>query len=197
MTPDPLPTGNDAGPESLLNRLRRGGTRADWDWFVRLYQPLLAYWVRQYTRRADLVDDIVQDTIVRVMEKIGSFRATAERSFLGWLRTIVRNRWRELCRKAAAAPGMEDPAVLATVASPDDRADRIGPEDRMLLVRRALQIMQRDFQPNTWQACWERVVNDRPAADVAAELGVTELAVYAACWRVIRRLQAELAGAWS
>ena len=33
--------------------------------------------------------------------------------------------------------------------------------------------MQADFQPATWKACWEDVVEGRPAAAVAAELGLT------------------------
>ena len=69
-------------------------------------------------------------------------------------------------------------------------------EDRDFLIRRALQIMQTDFEPTTWRACWERVVADRPAAEVAAELGVSVEVVYAATYRVIRRLRSELAGAW-
>jgi RNA polymerase sigma-70 factor (ECF subfamily) len=46
----------------------------------------------------------------------------------------------------------------------------------------------------TWQACWEFVVRDRPAAAVAAELGITVNAVYLAKSRVLRRLREELQG---
>ncbi len=38
--------------------------------------------------------------------------------------------------------------------------------------------MEAEFQPVTWKACWECVVRGRPAAEVAAELGVTPNAVY-------------------
>ena len=53
--------------------------------------------------------------------------------------------------------------------------------------------MQTDFQPATWKACWETVVAGRHAADVAAELGLSENAVYLAKARVLRRLREELA----
>ena len=66
----------------------------------------------------------------------------------------------------------------------------------MLLVRRALQIMQADFETSTWQACWENVAVGRPAGEVAANLGVSVDVVYAASYRVIRRLRNELVGAW-
>ena len=55
-------------------------------------------------------------------------------------------------------------------------------------------MMRADFQPATWQACWENVVAGRPAADVARELGITADAVYAATYRVLRRLRQELHG---
>ncbi len=54
--------------------------------------------------------------------------------------------------------------------------------------------MDREFEPTTWKACWECVMNDRSAADVAAELGITINAVYIAKCRVLRRLRQGLAG---
>ena len=54
---------------------------------------------------------------------------------------------------------------------------------------RAVQIMQSEFQETTWRACWEQTVNDRPAADVAAELGISSGACYIAKSRVLARLR--------
>ena len=54
--------------------------------------------------------------------------------------------------------------------------------------------MKTDFQPATWRACWENVVEGRPAAEVARELGITVNAVYLAKSRVLRRLHQELDG---
>jgi DNA-directed RNA polymerase specialized sigma24 family protein len=82
------------------------------------------------------------------------------------------------------------------VAGDDDLAEVTATHDRDFLIRRALQIMQTDFEPATWRACWESVVADRPAAEVAAELGVSVEVVYSATYRVIKRLRSELAGAW-
>jgi RNA polymerase sigma-70 factor (ECF subfamily) len=59
---------------------------------------------------------------------------------------------------------------------------------------RALEIMQAQFQPATWKACWEHPAVGRAAAEVAAELGTSEGAVYVATHRVLRRLREELEG---
>jgi RNA polymerase sigma-70 factor (ECF subfamily) len=53
--------------------------------------------------------------------------------------------------------------------------------------------MRELFQPSTWQAFWEHVVEDRPAPEVAARLGVTVNAVFKAKARVLARLHRELA----
>jgi RNA polymerase sigma-70 factor (ECF subfamily) len=54
--------------------------------------------------------------------------------------------------------------------------------------------MQAEFQPATWKACWALVVEGKNGAQVAAELGMTLDAVYAAKSRVLRRLRRELEG---
>jgi RNA polymerase sigma-70 factor (ECF subfamily) len=78
------------------------------------------------------------------------------------------------------------------VAAPEAAAEIDEEEYRARVVARALELMRAEFEPATWRACWEFVVNDRPAADVAAELGVTVNAVYLAKGRVLRRLREEL-----
>jgi RNA polymerase sigma-70 factor (ECF subfamily) len=181
---------------SLLDRLRRTGSRADWERFVELYRPLLEYWARRLLP-PDGADDLVQDVLVLVMRKLPTFGGNGERSFLAWLRTVMRNRWRDLGRRALVRPGAADPTALETVADEADAiAEVAAAEDRRFLIRRAMQIMQADFEPTTWRACWESVAVDRPAAEVAAELGVSVDVVYSASYRVIRRLRSELAGAW-
>src|SRR5207237_6297459 len=63
--------------------------------------------------------------------------------------------------------------------------DAFGEEEyRRHLVAQALRVMQADFKPATWKACWEHAVLGRPAAEVAKELGLTPGAVHAARFRV-------------
>ena len=69
-----------------------------------------------------------------------------------------------------------------------DTADLFAEEEyRQRLVSQALDLMQTEFESNTWRACWESVVNDQPANKVAADLGISVNAVYVAKSRVLRR----------
>jgi RNA polymerase sigma-70 factor (ECF subfamily) len=180
-------------PDSLLNRLRGEGTASDWERFVDLYKPLLEHWARRLSPPNEAAD-LVEDVLLLVMQRIPSFAGEGDRSFLGWLRAVMLNRWRDLGRRAVTRPSACDPAGLEAVAAHNEFDELVEAEDRNFLIRRALQIMQTDFEPSTWRACWEFVAADRPAAEVAAELGVSEDVVYAAAYRVIRRLRSELAG---
>ena len=54
--------------------------------------------------------------------------------------------------------------------------------------------MKAEFEPDTWKTCWECLVNGRPAAEVAAELGISENAVFIRKHRVIQRLKQECDG---
>ena len=67
-------------------------------------------------------------------------------------------------------------------------------EYRDHLLRKAIAIAERDFDPVTWRACKLTALEDRPAADVAKELGMTINAVYLAKSRVLRHLRSELQG---
>ncbi len=181
--------------ESLLDRLRCDGSRQDWERFVELYRPLLEFWARRLLPANEAID-LVQDVLVLVLQHFRQFSGNENRSFLGWLRAILLNRWRDLRRRADVRCCSHCTADLESVAGDDLLAGVAAAFDRDFLIRRALQIMQSDFEPATWRACWESVAEDRPAGEVAAELGVSVEVVYSATYRVIRRLRGELAGAW-
>jgi RNA polymerase sigma-70 factor (ECF subfamily) len=104
------------------------------------------------------------------------------------------NKWRQGQRQKAARPVEVGDEALTCQVSPEETVPLEEEEYRQYLVSRALQLMQGAFQPATWKACWEYVVANRPAAEVAAELGLTVNAVHLARARVLRRLRKELEG---
>lgn len=179
-------------PVSLLYRLQQAGTPADWVRFAGLYTPLLLYWARRLGLQEADAADLAQDVLARVWRQIGSYHRRPGKRFRGWLWTLTRNRFLELGRRRPAPDQAADPGQWA---DPDDPvADLVEGEYNSYLVHRALQLMEAEFEPATWKACREFVIADRPAADVAAELGLTPNAVYLAKARVLRRLREELDG---
>jgi RNA polymerase sigma-70 factor (ECF subfamily) len=182
---------------SLLEQLRQpadqGATAAAWGRFVQLYTPLLFFWARRLGLQEPDAADLVQDVFTVLLQKLPSFRYDQRKGFRNWLRTIIVNKWRDRKRREAVAP-VQAAAGLAELPVPDDTEAFGEAEYRQQLVGRALELMQAEFAVNTWKACWEHVVSGRPAAEVAAELGISVNAVYVAKSRVLRRLHQELDG---
>jgi len=180
-------------PVSLLERLRQPGSDEAWSRFVRLYTPLLYSWAHRAGLQDSDAADLVQEVLTLLVEKLPEFRYDCHKSFRGWLRTVTLNKWRERCRRATL-PLARDDGALAGLAVPDPLEDFWEADYRRHLVGQAWQLVQAEFQPTTWKACWEHAVAGRSAADVGAELGLTPGAVRAAKFRVVTRLRQELAG---
>lgn len=181
-------------PVSLLEQLRRPGEQASWVRFVRLYYPVIYGWARRAGAGPEDAADLVQEVLTVLIRKMPEFEYDPSKTFRGWLRTVTLNAWRRQRRRAPRLP-----IEAVDLVEVDDEGDPPGrafeeAEYRRLLVLRALQVMKTDFQPATWRACWENVVEGRPAGDVARELGITINSVYLAKARVLRRLHQELDG---
>ena len=174
-------------PASLLERLRQPAAPAAWNRFVELYTPVLYAWTRRLGLQPADAADLVQDVFTILVQKLPTFQYDKQKSFHAWLKTVLVNRWRDKLRRP-----VEVPAGAGLVAPDEDALSET--EYRRHVVRRALQLMQSDFKPATWRACWEFVVTGKPAEVVARELGLTINAVYLAKSRVLRRLREELHG---
>jgi DNA-directed RNA polymerase specialized sigma24 family protein len=55
-----------------------------------------------------------------------------------------------------------------------------------------MELVQPEFQQNTWRAFWLTAVEGQPAGDVAQQLSLSAGAVYVAKSRVLARLKQEV-----
>lgn len=179
---------------NLLTRLRSAPEPDAWNRFADLYTPLLYYWARRLGLAEADAADLVQDVFVKLVQKLPDFRYEPSQSFRSWLRTVLVNQWRTNHRRPVPVPSGGGDRTLEEVPAPDDVEAFGEAEYQHYVAQRALRLMQAQFQPTTWKACWMQVVDGRSAADVAAELGISEGAAWVAKCRVLRRLRQELAG---
>jgi RNA polymerase sigma-70 factor (ECF subfamily) len=182
---------------SLLDRVRAADPQA-WQRLVHVYSPLIFSWCRRTGLGPDDAADVMQDVWHAVSGAIGRFRRSDEAgTFRGWIWTITRNKLRDYFRaragEVAAEGGSTACARLRDVpeGEPEDSADDPSGGSTGLL-RRAVELVRGDFAEGTFQAFWQTAVDGRPAADVAAALGVSVDVVYQAKSRVLRRLREEL-----
>jgi RNA polymerase sigma-70 factor (ECF subfamily) len=175
---------------SLLRNLKGAGQSAAWARFVRIYSPLVYEWACRMALQHQDALDLVQDVFVLLVQKMPQFSYDGEKGFRNWLWIVTRNKYLE--RKRRHSLPTEDGLPLEHLAE-QERGDDGEADFRCHLLERVLPGMRDLFQPTTWRAFWEHVVEGRPAPEVAANLGLTVWGVYKAKARVLSRLHGELA----
>jgi RNA polymerase sigma-70 factor (ECF subfamily) len=171
---------------------KRGGVSC-----TSVYTPVVYGWARQAGLQPSDAADVVQEVFRAVFASIASFRSDSPGdTFQGWLWTITRNKirdWRRRAVRQPEAPGGTDflqrieqlPQELSTSASE--------PFARQSLIQQTLDLVRSEVEPTTWQAFSLMVLEDRPARDVAQQLGMKIGAVYTIKSRVLKRLRECLA----
>jgi RNA polymerase sigma-70 factor (ECF subfamily) len=140
--------------------------------------------------------DVGQQVFLAVARKVRDFRRDRKGdTFRGWLRTITRSK---ICDHLRALPEARAEGGDATLRLQEMAAEESGGSDpeterreEGLLYRRALELIQTEFEARTWQAFWQVVIDGRSPQDVARDLGTTPNAVYLARSRVLKRLREE------
>jgi RNA polymerase sigma-70 factor (ECF subfamily) len=176
---------NQADPEKSNNAWRR---------FVQFYTPLLLMWARRLEADVNEADDLVQDVFGVLVHELPKFQYNPAQRFRGWLLTILNHRWHDRVRRRLGQPGQVEAGKLETMTVPDNVEAFAEHEYQSYLVARALEIMQSELPEKDWQACHGYLVEGRPAAEVAAELGLSVNQIYLAKSRILRRVREELQG---
>ncbi|QEG20463.1 RNA polymerase sigma factor [Mariniblastus fucicola] len=183
--------------ESLLFRLQQVGETPDetaWRRFVSIYTPLIFYWARKVGLRQTEASDLVQDVLTQVFQKLPEFKYDSSRSFRGWLRTVTLNRYREIHRRKSSRLATATDSMLENLAPVSFAESTWDIDYARLLVARAMELMQDDFAPGTWDAL-KLVMSGGQSVDAAAEqTGVSAWTIYSARARLMKRLRAELGG---
>jgi RNA polymerase sigma-70 factor (ECF subfamily) len=178
--------------EALVRRLRAGLEREESARRLdQLLRPRLARYFAAHGFVAAELDDLVQQTLVRVFQGVGELRTEA--AFLGWLFVITRNVGSS-ARRRSARDGAVMVAGAASDVEPPARAAGDGrtPETRLELAR-----VQRELAglPRQQRRCLILAARDGLAyAEIGELLGLSVLTVrnhLAAARRRLRRALGE------
>jgi RNA polymerase sigma-70 factor (ECF subfamily) len=188
---------SDATSSTLLVRIKAKDQQA-WERFVELYGPLVYCWCRRFGLQEADAEDVSQDVFRTVAESIAGYHHEEKGdSFRGWLRTVTRTRvldfFRQKARGAHAVGGSDAQAQWLEV--PDIEADSgsTDEEDKLILVRRAIDLVLDNCKEENRQAFLRVVIAGNHPSDVAQDLGMTVNAVYVAKSHILRRIRDEFA----
>ena len=145
----------------------------------------------------DEADDLTQEVLLVVVREITKFERQREGSFRAWLRQVTVNRVREYWRSKVKFPlvGLDDSATenfLGQLENPgSELAAQWDREHDKQVIDRLLNAVKGDFDARTVAAFTRFAREGVPAAQVAAEMGISLNAVLQAKSHVLRRLRQE------
>jgi RNA polymerase sigma-70 factor (ECF subfamily) len=185
---------------SLVARLRDARDHEAWTEFVAVYEPLILRLMRRQGLQDCDAHDACQQVLQAVARDVECWRPDGRQaSFRRWLFRIARNRAINIIvhqRKQVRASGGTSAQMI--LEGQPDRSETLAAEFqreyRQQILLWAAEQIRAEFRENTWQAFWRTCVDDRPIAEVAAELGMTAGNVYVARSRIIARLREKVQG---
>jgi len=185
---------------TLLGRVQQNDPRA-WQTLVDLYTGYIRALLIRNSCRPDDLDDLTQDVLVTLARKIPDFRPHEHKgAFRGWLKTVVRSKAVDAYRRNQGTPSgdggtearirmqeISDPvAAEATCHEDDDPQEQSALRN---LYQRAMDLVQAECDPSTWNIFYRVVVGHEPATEIARELGVSSASIRMAKSRILRRLR--------
>lgn len=185
----------DATSSRLLKRLSEDDPEA-WEQFVRVYGPVVRFWIRRKGLNKTDLADVFQEVFLAASRNITSFdRHPGQAKFRAWLKTItvskVNDHFRRHGKHPAAKGGTTMMQRIDALPEAEDLNEKTTEES--LICQRTLEMVKGEFREKTWQAFYRCAVDGQTSQEVAAELGISALAVRKAKSRVLARLRDALA----
>jgi RNA polymerase sigma-70 factor (ECF subfamily) len=184
---------------SLIERVQANDSLA-WTQLQDLYAPLIVQWCRWAGVQEHEIADIGQEVFLAVTRNIQRFsKSEPGQSFRGWLRSITQSKIIDAHRARGQLPlangGTDALRRMAEVPETlsSDESTAHAKQEVIILYRRAMEIVARDFPDWYGKAVWALVVDNQTPEHVAEQHQVRISAVYNAKARVLRRLRQEFA----
>jgi RNA polymerase sigma factor (sigma-70 family) len=181
---------------SLLQALGEEGRREDaWAVFQAGYRDVILGWCQRYGLDFHSAEDLTQEILIKLLDALPRHEHNPDRGrFRSWLKTVVRTvladrRRRQWRRHEPGGVGGSTALVrLGDLPSPEAVEELSVAVDRRTASWEAevLDRVRARVEPTSWAAFCQRMIERRPAAEVAAELGLSVGAVYKAAERIKR-----------
>jgi RNA polymerase sigma factor (sigma-70 family) len=182
---------------TLLTLLRNDPSdQAGWDEFVERYGRHIYRWCRQWRLQDADAEDVTQDILLKLTQKLRGFAYDPSRSFRGWLKTVAHHAWRDFedgRRRVQASGGSQVQESILTVEAREDLVQKLEEAFDLELLEAAKTRVRLRVAPHTWEAFRLVALEGLPVAEVAAAVKLQVAMVYVAKSKVQKMLQEEIA----
>ena len=181
---------------TLLTQLRRNPSdQASWDEFVERYGRHIYRWCRQWNLQDADAEDVTQDILVKLTQKLRAFAYDPSRSFRGWLKTVAHHACKDFndsrhARRAGGDGRVQE--LMQTLEARDDLIQKLQEAfDHEVLEAAKVRVRLR-VAPHTWEAFRLVALEGLPVAEVAAAVRMQVAMVYVAKSKVQKMIQEEI-----
>jgi RNA polymerase sigma-70 factor (ECF subfamily) len=182
---------------TLLDRLRRNpADERAWGEFVRHYGAKVLAWCQHWGLQEADAQEVSQEVLLKLAEKMRSFAYDPERSFRAWLKTLAQHAWsdyveaRDRAGRGTGADQVLD--VLDRLPAREDLARRLEEQFDHELLEAAFGRVRLRVEPHTWEAFRLTALEGLPGAEAARRTGLPVTHVFVAKHRVERLVQEEV-----
>lgn len=173
----------------LLGRMQVRTDHVSWSEFVDLYAPVLYRWNVAAGLQPVDAQEVVQEVLLFVHERLDGFRRQRPGSFRAWLRKVAWHKTRELRRRRLLDDRVgESSDNLDSLVDPGSGSAWAAQyaED---LIARACEMVRPHVEDTTWRIFMRVYADRQPPVDVAREFGVSRNMVYVAQCRCLARVR--------
>jgi RNA polymerase sigma factor (sigma-70 family) len=174
---------------------------AAWALFEPRYRPVIHAWCRRRHLPVETARELTQEILLKLSVQFLRHYYDPDRGRLrSWPKTVVENVLTDYARAqqrhlvGTAVGGTDHGRMLAELASPE-AAEQLSDAVARQPVTRAAQAIGRvraRVPEAHWRAFWLKDVEERPAAEVAAEVGLRPANVYKISQRISKQLEEEI-----
>ena len=164
----------------LIKRVKKGDKKA-LDKLLEIYIPQLTAFFKYIHVQNDLIDDLIQDTFVRMINKIDSYDES--KKFSSWLMTIGRNLYLDQYRRKVKGEEIlaNEPQENIISDPENETIDKISIEDILKILN-----------DNEKFLLEMRVFQNVPFKEIAEVTGESETALRTRFFRLISRLKSKI-----
>jgi RNA polymerase sigma-70 factor, ECF subfamily len=183
---------------SLIKNVRDRSDVESWRRFHDFYAPLLMRYLRRLGLEEDRANDLTQEVFVRLLQALPTFELDSKRGrFRSYLWKLTYSALVDEARRFKARRQAEEQWVKRFHESSEAESRKVQDElndiNQELILKRALPSVHSKTSRTAWACFEQRLLRDRPGADIAAELGIPADAVYVYASRVLKAVRKQCA----
>jgi RNA polymerase sigma factor (sigma-70 family) len=186
----------DPTSATLLDRVGLSpNDQVAWARFVDLYGSRIRGWCRQWGLQEADSEDVTQDVLLRLAQKLRTFHYDPSRSFRGWLRTLTQNALADFLadrkRRCSGSGGDDAWEQIQSVQARDDLIEHLNDQFDAEILAMACARARERVEPQTWEAFSLTAYEGLSGETVAARLGMSRETVFNAKSRVLKLVREE------